>query len=403
MGGGLWRWVKDFCSEDIFCEDLVFQSVMSGSFFGLSGLLTDGKNGKELRSYAYRRPVCEISASDNEYRRMLEKIVADFDISHIYVSSLIGHSLDALCLDVPTTIIYHDYSIYCPALNIFFDSVCTECGRQDLDRCIAENPLAGLLNRNGGDYWLKLRDAFFRSADRTDLCHVAPDNSVVKNLYAIDNRFQKFHIDVIEHGIQFKQVDCFGGAEKGRKLRAIILGHLYQAKGLDVLRRVIDVLRLAVDVYLVGCSNQVGSEFADRVGVHVIGEYEHKKLTLLLDSIRPDLALILSIVPETFSYTLSELSAHGIPSCARMIGSFGERIRHQENGFLIDHADEDLIDFVLSIDADRCVVREVADRLRLQPVRGAFDMVMDYYGLRKGYLEQAYLDFVEQRLALCQK
>ena len=46
------------------------------------------------------------------------------------------------------------------------------------------------------------------------------------------------------------------------------------------------------------------------------------------------LAMSVSIVPETFSYTLSELWAAGIPVLATRLGAFGDRIVDGENGWL---------------------------------------------------------------------
>ena len=60
--------------------------------------------------------------------------------------------------------------------------------------------------------------------------------------------------------------------------------------------------------------------------------YELGELPAILERIRPDLGLLLSIRLETFSYTLSELTELGIPVAATNLGSFRERIKHGETG-----------------------------------------------------------------------
>ena len=65
-----------------------------------------------------------------------------------------------------------------------------------------------------------------------------------------------------------------------------------------------------------------------------MSEHDEQRLSALLRSLAPHAGLLASVVPETFSYTLSELSVLGIPAIATALGSFNDRIVDGENGFL---------------------------------------------------------------------
>ncbi len=69
--------------------------------------------------------------------------------------------------------------------------------------------------------------------------------------------------------------------------------------------------------------------------------------------IAPHMGLLLSIVPETFSYTLSEMWAAGIPVLATRLGAFGDRIRDGQNGWLEPIDAASILARLKEIDNDR--------------------------------------------------
>ena len=54
---------------------------------------------------------------------------------------------------------------------------------------------------------------------------------------------------------------------------------------------------------------------------------------------RPHLVGLLSIWPETFSHTLTEAWAAGIPVLASGLGALGERVRAHGGGWVLDNLD----------------------------------------------------------------
>ena len=381
-GGGLGKWVESFARADTFSENLVFESHGTVECYGLGYRLRHPKSGTILSSWVLRHPISEIRESHEEYAATLESICSEFGVEHLLISSLLGHALDALRLGIPATQIYHDYSSFCPALYIYRDGVCSTCSVEDLRRC-KEAPHQHT-PKNSPRYYPELRDAFFDAMEQADVRHVAPSRSVPRNLAVLDSRFEAFEFNIIEHGITFAKQDFFGGAEDDRRLRVGLLGHLIWNKGLDTMRRLFDTLRVIADIHFIG-AHDAGSEFTGRWGSTYDHQYTHDELPDILDRYRLDLTLFLPIVPETFSFTLSEAWCFCLPPAAQRIGALVDRIEDGVDGFLLEANDEAVVDLLLRVDRDRDELRRMAARLRDKPVRTTADAVHDYYRLRSGY------------------
>jgi glycosyltransferase involved in cell wall biosynthesis len=69
--------------------------------------------------------------------------------------------------------------------------------------------------------------------------------------------------------------------------------------------------------------------------VRVRGYYRSGSLPRLLAADRVDLALLLSIVPESYGLTLSECRAAGAPVVAFDLGALADRLRAQGGGWLV--------------------------------------------------------------------
>jgi glycosyltransferase involved in cell wall biosynthesis len=68
--------------------------------------------------------------------------------------------------------------------------------------------------------------------------------------------------------------------------------------------------------------------------MNVRGYYRSGTLPRLLRRDRVDLALLLSIVPETYSLVLTECQAAGVPVLAFDLGAPGDRLRTEGGGLM---------------------------------------------------------------------
>ena len=121
-----------------------------------------------------------------------------------------------------------------------------------------------------------------------------------------------------------------------------------------------------------------GKAFFGRKGVNVIIQYSRDELPALLASIGPHIAGLLSVVPETFSYTLSEMQKLNVPVLATRVGSFEERIADGESGWLIEPSADSLIEKVRYLFNHRENIEAVRKKLSGYDQSGTGQMVQEY-------------------------
>jgi len=383
-GGGLERWVVDYCRADKERTNLVLRSKKRHRKGGTRLELYNNINDTNpVRVWNFFTPVLPTSITHAEYRRALSEIFGAFSIDCIYISSLIGHSLDILDTGIKTIKICHDYHPFCPNINIYTDGVCTECGTEDLLKCLKRKGLLGLSGRRALKRMLDFRNRFLKIILEQHITLVVPTDSIRRNLIRLEPAFSDADFVEIPHGLDTGNYPDMPEAEPVRKPgrpRIIITGMLIPKKGLQLFRDSYrDILKRA-DIYLVGCGDN-GKSFEREDGVHVISRYNQRELPGIISGISPDLGLLMSVVPETFSYTLSELMYLGVPTMATRIGAFSDRIEDGVNGFLFSPDKSGLLEKMDELLAHPEVLARVKDTLRETHAVTTADMVRDYHRL----------------------
>ena len=377
-GGGLQRWVAEYCRADRAHKNLILKSVGSWGAFGQELHLYENiDDPNPIRQWALSPEIKHTATSHSRYRAALAEIADSYGIDNILISSLIGHSLDALETGVPSTLIAHDFYPFCPALNITFGSVCRHCTESDLQNCTEANVHHRFFRNVPPAEWIELRKAFAQRVLRGQVPIIAPSPSVPRH-YAELAPELKDCFAVIPHGVRrFETGPLRLDYSTGRRLRIVILGSLAPQKGLELLRKIQASLRSFADLFLAGCG-EYGLEFEALSGVTVIPEYDWRELPGLLQSFRPDAGLLLSIVPETFSYTLQELMNLAIPPVATGMGSFADWIEDGVDGFLCDAEPAAIVARLEGLSAQRNLLAGVHQHLIGRKQRGVLEMVADY-------------------------
>ena len=376
-GGGLNHWVHEYCIADDAHDNLVLKSVGTWGAFGAQlSLFRCGTDTDPIETWHLSPSIPGTAEAHAGYRAILENILDRFGIDRILVSSLVGHSLDALRTELPTALVCHDYYPFCPALNITFEGLCRQCTPQDLARCTESNPHHRFFLNLPPESWLRLREAFRKTVVEGGILLVAPSPSVRDNFRRFFPEFDDL-FRVIPHGTSpLKPSPPYVPDEKSR-LNIVILGSIAPQKGQFLLKKMLPELTSFADIYLLGAGEE-GEIFADSPGVYYLKEYALADLPGILADIRPHAGLLLSLVPETFSYTLQELFELAVPTVATRIGSFADRIRDGENGFLCEPTAESVLACLRRLDGDRASLRAVAERLRQTPVRRVTEMLQEY-------------------------
>lgn len=383
-GGGLEKWVRDYCSADKLRRNLILKSFGRGGVFGGGLMLFSGEDGiSPIQTWEFSLPIQGTVVSHLDYANAIDEIIQRYSVDAILVSSLIGHSLDILNTSKQTIMIGHDYYPYCGAINITFDTICTSCDSPRLTQCLKHNIHNHILHNVGADEWTILREHYLTTILAKRLKMVIPSQSVKNNLVKLDPRFGKVEFVVIPHGtspmLSVVRLEPQHLPDNTR-LRVLVLGALVPHKGLNLLKEIAAELTSFSELLLVGCGDE-GKFFENMNLGRIIYTYELNELPQIIHDNNPDIALLLSVVPETFSYSLSELTELRVPVVATRLGSFAERIEDDKTGFLVEPSAEGIMRKIKALDNDRARIKRVKENLEKIEVRSSTEMVSDYQRL----------------------
>ncbi|MCP4048291.1 MAG: glycosyltransferase [Gammaproteobacteria bacterium] len=352
-GGGVAQWLKSFIETDSKHRHFQLRSEapQTGRGYGQRMCLY---LGNELRcpvaSWWLNPPVESISDSHDSYQMILSEIYSRYGIGRVFVSSLVGHSIDVFRSGLPTLQILHDNFPAWPLLSVNPQPYLRSTGSPDLERALFEHRKDREFRDKNAQSWSQIRVAYLQAITEFKVKIAAPGQSVVEMQSQLAPVFKTLAAQVIPHGfpvLQNQRAILPKPREDGR-LRMVIPGRMQTGKGQQLLARALPELAKHVQVYLVG-TGKSGEAFFGMAGVNVIPEYERDQLASILTTIGPDFAALLSVVPETFSFTLSELQQLHIPTIATHLGNFPNRIEHGENGWLIDVDSQALVKQVITL------------------------------------------------------
>ncbi|MGQ9745427.1 MAG: glycosyltransferase family 4 protein, partial [Dissulfurimicrobium sp.] len=392
-GGGIEKWLEDFSAANDKATNIVLKSVGNSNNYGYRlALFTGIKDSHPIRTWELSFPISCSRVSNIEYKRIFDQIIKEFSVDAVIVSSLIGHSFDSISSNKKTIIVCHDYYPFCPAATTYFNMVCAECDINSLSRCIAHNQSNLLMNDMAfsAREWLNLRAMYVKLIKSHGIGLVAPSNSSVMHLCALEPHFSPSNFTIIPHGYPIMR--SLAAAKYGDQLHlqprskmcAVVLGQLKNEKGLCLLKEVCHELSKYVDIYLVGCGEEAKQAFnGDGCIKDIIERYDRSDLPEIIGSIAPDFGLLLSVCPETFSYTLSELMILGVPPVATALGAFKDRITDKVNGFLFEPRGDALLEIVQMLAENPEMLIGVRERLRSFRHRSLDEMVDDYMHILK--------------------
>ncbi len=382
LAGGVERWCRDYCRADSRRRNLILKPFCRGHAAGEGLMLFAAIDDPEpVALWIFASPFEVTAASHGEYAAVVRQIIADYGVQAILVSSLIGHTLDVLTTGLPTAFIGHDYFPACPAINLYFDGVCQSCPDKRLIACAKDNPDFNPFLLYPAEERLQVRQRFLDIVGSGAVTVVVPCRTVWDHLLRLFPVLADASWVAIPHGIDGRLTPIGGEtAVAGEKLRIVVLGMLSVNKGLRLLSDALQRLTEFAEVHLVG-SLEVGELFLEHPGVHVVPRYKLDQLQAVVAKIGPHAGMLLSIWPETYSYTLTELMQMGIPTVATRVGSFAERIIDGETGFLVDATADALIARLKTLNENRDDLRRIRANLACLPWRTAVEMVDDYHRL----------------------
>ena len=290
----------------------------------------------ELEHWRLAQPIEPVTHRSDEYDAIVLDILYRHSVSLLHVRHVAWHGLGlaavAKAIGIPVVYSLHDFYSLCPSLNLLDDQL-RHCG----GRCTpGEGACQVSLWKQGQlpplkhafvGRWRAMFDGFMDDCDR--LVTTAPSAAAL-----ISDAFprQAGKLVVIPHGRDFAELSaCARLPGRGTRVRVLVPGNISPAKGAMLLRQVSELD--TDDRFEFHFLGNVCPEL-DGVGVRH-GQYRREEFSAKVAAIAPHLGVVLSIWPETYCHTLTEMWACGIPVLAVDVGAVGDRIRATGGGWML--------------------------------------------------------------------
>jgi len=350
-GGGIARWIKDLAEHDNKGHHLVLASTAprDTNQYGHSlDLYAQGPGHARVQSQGLEPVIDDTCLHHEGYEEYLRWLIARFGVGRIFVSSLIGHSLDCLTQAIPTAQVLHDFYPASPVLDTDPLQYITDSGDLDWDGLIGNHRSTFKFTNASAHYWKALKDDWHRTVVKNKVRLIAPSDHVSKRWQSLFGHTLP-DIEKIPHG--FDCPDAWMERERTKPaaidptgpLHLVSIGRLSSGKGLNRLLKVAAHFQERVRFTVIGGGHDAMRLFG-LPNVDVVLEYDQASLPQRLQEIRPHAAVFLSRVPETWNYVLSEARCLGLRVLVPSMGSFEERVEHGSTGLCYPANSEGLID-----------------------------------------------------------
>lgn len=164
---------------------------------------------------------------------------------------------------------------------------------------------------------------------------------------ALIHKMAKYRIVVEHNGVCYsnnKYYPCSSSINVQSNLEesfnVAFIGAIGEKKGSKDIARMIEKQGNGINWFLMGLVGDTSVLKVNNPNVHVTGPYSSNDIPSMIKKYKIDLVVILSVVPETFSYTISEAILCGVPVLVRDIGALGERIRDNKCGWIVSTSED---------------------------------------------------------------
>lgn len=274
---------------------------------------------------------------NDDQRKIYELILKSFEIDLVHVHHTMELSLDifyvAKELEIPTYLTIHDFYYLCPAVN-FLNERNEYCLSNEMSKISCKTCIGNKLKTEISEkYILKWRE---ESQRIFDLCTkiIVPSLTVKNILISLSNNILD-KIYVVEHGIDISKRDSIKDISCKKTFNVAFIGGITITKGSELIYDLITTADKSINWFIFGGILDEKLSHLEQRNLRKFGWYKRENLNMLLVEHDIDLICILSIVPETFCYTLSESIASGIPVLVNEIGALGERVKKMQCGWSI--------------------------------------------------------------------
>lgn len=308
----------------------------------------------ELEHHQLSEPICPFPHRSREYDQVISEWLVRYAIELLHVRHIAWHSLGvvevAKSIGLPVVFSFHDYYSICPTVRLLDERDLHCAGRctptsGDCRVDLWPNEEFRSLKDGGIHRWQSQMAAMLSQTDAYVTTSQAAKALLIGAYPFLSTRV----FTVIAHGRDFAELGRdFCSLAPDEPVRILVPGNIDRAKGGKILVDLIKHSRThRFEIHILG---RVMREVYDSVmgseAVTLHGEYRREEFLEKARLIRPHIGAVLSIWPETYCHTLTELWAAGVPAIGFDLGAVGERIRATDAGWL---APEPTVEGVLHI------------------------------------------------------
>lgn len=330
--------------------------------------------------------------SQRNLRKIFAELLDAFRIDLVHIQHFKGLSFDVLELakerKIKVAATIHDFYLVCPNQVLLDDEgqycrgICTQkCGE-----CL-RNKVGIRENLNYPEHWrtrvrqqLEKIDCFFFPSESAKSIFTGIYPEIAERSHVIEHGVE---LGVREDGTKNAQKEQVAG-EKGQSvLHVAFIGGLSVEKGSRIITQIIRRGDRGIEWFTIG--NIGDPELANlrQRNYTAVGKYDRGELPAIFEQYRIDIAAIISIWPETYSYTLSEAAALKKPVIVTDIGALGERVRKMGIGAVIssEHPVDSFFEAIAEFEDEsfRKEIRSQIEKLQLPTLSEMADQYRAYY------------------------
>lgn len=318
-----------------------------------------------------------LSRYNSKYRKMIEDITSAFRIDTIHVHHMIGHYFDVVDVanekNINAIITLHDFYSLCPTINMLYmmEECCIDIPneKKDCSKCL-KNKMN--INNNIINSWQKDWNEFLSKFNKI----IVPSENT-KNY--INKYYKKLKIDVIEHGVDIEK-SLYTPQINDDVFNVAFVGVMAKHKGGELLQSLIKECKNSkIKFHLFGKTEYASLE-KNTSNYTYHGKYKREELSKLLEDNKINLICSMSIWPETYSYTLTENVASGIPVMSFDIGAVSDRIKEYNLGWTIKMSSsiKDIINEIEKISEQKNKYNRIVKSIKDYKIKTTSEMADDY-------------------------
>lgn len=314
---------------------------------------------------------------NNKYKNMVESIVNRFAIDAVHIHHMKSHFFDIGDIikekHLYSIISIHDFYSVCPLINKMYDNkrYCGEPTNEECNKCLLKVAnIKGNMISEWREEWKKL----FKICNKI----IAPSEACQKEILLT---YKDLNIKIIEHGVDLTKTNSQKDIANKKTLNIAFLGAIGIIKGSNILYDLIKRKYKGINIHLFGMFDRViPKSYKKRIKIY--GKYKREDLPKLLSDNDIDLICLISICPETYSYTLTESVSCGVPVLVNNLGALKERVERDNLGWTIDldcnNPSKKLIDKIYEIKSKPSEYQTKVNSINKYKIKTANEMAKDY-------------------------